>query len=71
MVNLILSKLHHLELGTDDSIIEESEFNLAAYSDASQILEFIEQIGMLPPENGKEASYIVDYRFNCLKWDEE
>jgi hypothetical protein len=35
------------------------------------LLHHIEVKGMLPPENGKEASYILDYRFKCLKWDEE
>jgi hypothetical protein len=35
------------------------------------ILHTVEVKGMLPPENGKEASYIIDYRFKCLKWDPE
>ena len=38
---------------------------------ADKMLSAIEKAGMLPPENGKEASYILDYRFKCLKWDEE
>ena len=50
LINLLLSKLHHLDLGTDDGIIAESEFKLAQYSDASQILEFLEELGMAPPE---------------------
>lgn len=48
-VELILSKLHHLDLGTDDGMFAISEFTPATYSEASQLLEFIEEIGMLPP----------------------
>ena len=40
-------------------------------ADYDAILLDLEKAGMLPPENGKEASYILDYRFKCLKWDEE
>ena len=51
--------------------IHEGYLNSHAEMAAEAVLDKIEEVGMLPPENGKEASYIVDYRFNCLKWDEE
>jgi hypothetical protein len=35
------------------------------------VLSELERAGMLPPDNGKEASYIIDYRFKCLKWEPE
>lgn len=31
----------------------------------------LEAIGMLPPDNGKEAYDILDYRSKCLKWEPE
>jgi|GEM_PF-4138729 hypothetical protein len=49
-VELILSKLIHLDLGKDNGATAISEFETAQYSDASQILEFIEEFGMLPPK---------------------
>lgn len=61
MIDLLLSKLHHLELGTDDSIIEESEFKLAEYAHASQVLEFLEEVGMAPPEVTEPVTqHVVD-----------
>lgn len=59
LINLLLSKLHHLDLGTDDSMIAESEFKLAEYSDASQILEFLEELGMAPPEVAEQVKTSV------------
>jgi hypothetical protein len=50
MVELILSKMRHLDLGTDSGdTYYISEFTEATYSHASQLLEFIEELGMLPP----------------------
>jgi hypothetical protein len=35
------------------------------------LLHHIEIQGMLPPDNGKEAYDVLDYRSKCLKWDKE
>lgn len=35
------------------------------------LLHTIEVRGMLPPDNGKEAYDLMDYRSKCLKWEPE
>lgn len=39
--------------------------------DYAKILDDLEKAGMLPPDNGKEAYDLMDYRSKCLKWDKE
>jgi len=77
-IELILSKMKHLDLGKDDGITAISEFTEVEYSDASQLLEFIEDIGMLPPatdyfvKNQPEGFYQVwDTASDYHKWEPE
>jgi len=80
-IDLILSKLHNLELGTDDSIIEESEFELARVGHATDILDFLEELGMEPPAVREPCETFVLYNGQYIKtedsftytrrWDEE
>jgi hypothetical protein len=61
-VELILSKMQHLDLVTEVDRVggSTSEVNQVAYSEASQLLEFIEELGMLPPKTKLNALNIED-----------
>jgi hypothetical protein len=54
-----------------DIIISNLERCLRIDQLAYEILCDLEDAGMLPPDNGKEAYDVLDYRSKCLKWDEE
>lgn len=71
MVSLICVTCNQLGLGqtvlgglTDDHYDTTLE-------EADKILQVIEKLGMLPPDNGKEAYDILDYRSKCLRWEAE
>lgn len=38
---------------------------------SNHVLKLVEQAGMLPPDNGKEAYDVLDYRSKCLVWEPE
>lgn len=63
-IELILTKLQNLQLGTDDGLYEISEFTLAKNHHALQILEYIEELGMLPPP--QEIIPATDNSIYCI-----
>lgn len=37
----------------------------------SILTTLVDEFGMLPPDNGKEAGDILEYRSKCLRWEPE
>lgn len=71
MVSLICVTCNQLGLGqTVQGGLTDDHYD-TTLDEADKILRVIEKLGMLPPDNGKEATDIFDYKAKCLKWDEE
>lgn len=74
-------KLDNLGLGTDDSIIEESEFKQVTSTHAEEILTYLETLGMCPPAIKEPCETFVLHQGRYVKtedsfifthkWDEE